>query len=160
RDMYTKTGVEQTPLEARTWSREASAPYPPAALLIEAAIYWIGERSGIGFYGLMLALAAIFVLQAAWYCLRTRWYVFVLLGVCGLYFGYRFTYVQDCTYLITLVLVMTALHFARRWPVVTHLLMAVAIAVKVSPLYYATHLPWMRRTAAVAFVAVLTAGLV
>jgi hypothetical protein len=160
RDMYLKAGVDQTPLEARTWSREASAPYPPAALLIEAAIYRAGEWTGIGFYGLILGLAAMFVLQAAWYCLRTRWYVFVLLGVCGLYFGYRFTYVQDCTYLIMLVLVMTALIAARRRSSATHLLMALAIAVKVSPVYYATHLLQMRRTAAVAFVAILMAAFV
>ena len=145
RDMYTKNGVAQTALEARTWSKEASAPYPPAALLIEAAIYWIGERTGIGFYGLMMALAAMFLWQAAWYCLRTRWYVFVLLAVCGLYFGYRFTYVQDCTYLILLVLVTTALSLARRQPQATHLLMAVAGAVKVSPLFYGVSLARMRR---------------
>ena len=160
RDMYTKDGVSQTPLEARTWSKEASAPYPPAALLIEAAIYWIGERTGIGFYGLILALAATFLGQAAWYCLRTRWYVFALLGVCGLYFGYRFTYVQDCTYLIMLGLVMTALTVARRRPEATHLLMALAIAAKVSPLYYAANLVRMRRVTAVAFVAVLVAAFV
>ncbi len=32
-DMYTKRLVEQTPLEAATWSQEASSPYPPATLL-------------------------------------------------------------------------------------------------------------------------------
>jgi hypothetical protein len=160
RDMYTKDGVSQTPLEARTWSKEASAPYPPAALLIEAAIYWTGERTGIGFYGLILALAATFLGQAAWYCLRTRWYVFALLGVCGLYFAYRFTYVQDCTYLIMLGLVMTALTVARRRPEATHLLMALATAVKVSPLYYAAHLARMRRVTAFAFVGVLVAAFV
>jgi len=160
RDMYTKHGVPQTELEARTWSKEASAPYPPAALLIEAAIYWIGERTGIGFYGLILMLAVTFLVEAAWYCLRTRWYVFVLLGVCGLYFGYRFTYVQDCTYIIMLVIVMTALSLARRRPQATHVLMALATAVKVSPLYYATRLAGMRRVTALAFGAVLLAGFV
>jgi hypothetical protein len=155
RDMYTKAGVPQTPLEARTWSKEASAPYPPAALLIEAGLYWIGERTGIGFYGLILVLGAVFVLQAAVYCLRTRWYVFPLLGVSGLYFGYRFTYVQDCTYLIMLVTVMTALGIARRRPDASHLLMALAIAIKVSPLYYAANLFRMRRVSAVTFTALL-----
>ncbi len=160
RDMYTKTGVPQTPLEARTWTREASAPYPPVALVVEAAIYWVGEKTGVGFYGLMLALAAIFVAQAARYCLSTRWYVFPLLGVSGLYFGYRFTYVQDCTYLILLVAVMAAIGLARRRPALAHLLMAFAIAVKVSPLYYAMNLPRMRRWTAMAFVAVLVAAFV
>ena len=32
-DMYTKARLEQTPLEKATWTREQSAPYPPAGLL-------------------------------------------------------------------------------------------------------------------------------
>jgi hypothetical protein len=158
--MYTKRGLPQTPLEARTWTREASAPYPPAALLIEAAIYWVGEKTGVGFYGLVLLLAAIYVVQAGLYCLKTRWYVFPLLGVSGLYFGYRFTYVQDSTYLIVLVTVMAALHLARRHSGPAHLLMALAIAVKVSPLFYATNLLRMRPWTATAFVAALVAAFV
>jgi hypothetical protein len=160
RDMYTKRGVEQSALEARTWSKEASAPYPPAALLIEAGLYRLGQWTGIGFYGLILGLALIFISQAAWYCLRTRWYVFVLLGVMGMYFSYRFIYVQDCTYLIVLVVVMSALLLARRRPIMAHLLMATAIAVKVSPLYYATNIPRMRRPVAFAFIAILAAAFV
>src|SRR3954468_11755638 len=160
RDMYTKGGVEQTPLEARTWSKQASAPYPPAALLVEAAMYWVGERTGIGFYGLVLCLAAVWVLLAALYCLRTRWYVFPLLAVSGLYFSYRFTYVQDGSYLIMLVAVTGAMMLARRRPNATHLAMAFATAVKLSPIYYATNLPRMRRVTAAAFAAILIAGLV
>jgi hypothetical protein len=152
--------VPQTPLEAQTWTREASAPYPPVGLLVEAAIYWVGEKTGVGFYGLMLCLAGIFVVQAALYCFTTRWYVFPLLGVSGLYFGYRFTYVQDCTYLILLVAVMAALELAKRRASAAHLLMAFAIAVKVSPLYYAMNLPRMRPWAATVFVAALVAGFV
>jgi len=160
RDMYTKREVEQTALEARTWSKEASAPYPPTALLIEAMLYRLGEWTGIGFYGLMLMLAILFVGQAAWYCVRTRWYVFVLLGVMGLYFAYRFTYLQDCTYLIMLNLVMSALLLARRRPSAAHLLIATAIAVKVSPLYYATNIARMRRSSALAFIAILVVAFV
>jgi hypothetical protein len=59
-----------------------------------------------------------------------------------------------------LVLVMTALHLARRRPVAAHLLMALAIAVKVSPLYYATNLLQMRRATGAVFVAFLMAGFV
>jgi hypothetical protein len=160
RDMYTKVGVEQTLLEAQTWSKAASAPYPPAALFVEAAMYWVGERTGIGFYGLVLCLAALWVLMAALYCLRTRWYVFPLLAVSGLYFSYRFTYVQDGSYLIMLVAVTGAIMLARRRPNATHLAMAIATAVKVSPIYYATNLPRMRRGTAAAFAAILIAGLV
>ena len=160
RDMYTKRGVEQTALEARTWSKAASAPYPPVALLVEAGIYWLGERTGVGFYGLILALAAFFLVQVAIYCLRTRWYVFVLLAVPGIFFGYRFTYVQDSTYLIMLVAVMTALLSARRRPVVAHLLMAFAVAVKLSPVYYASNVFRMRRPVAFLFVAIIAAAFV
>ena len=38
-DMFTKERLAQTPLEAATWSKEASAPYPPAVLLAEAGLY-------------------------------------------------------------------------------------------------------------------------
>jgi hypothetical protein len=102
----------------------------------------------------------VFVVQAALYCLATRWYVFPLLGVSGVYFGYRFTYVQDCTYLILLVAVMAALELAKRRSTAAHLLMAFAIAVKVSPLYYATNLPRMRPWTATAFLAALVAAFV
>src|SRR4030095_15740409 len=78
-DMYTKAHVEQTPLEALTWSKEASAPYPPATLLIEAGLFALGERTGIGFYGLVAGLAILFLALSAVYCLRTRWYLFPLL---------------------------------------------------------------------------------
>src|SRR5687768_16120016 len=32
-DMYRRERLEQTPLERATWTRQASAPYPPAALV-------------------------------------------------------------------------------------------------------------------------------
>src|SRR5690242_4222586 len=38
RDMYTKERLAQTPTEADTWSKAASAPYPPAVLLAEAGL--------------------------------------------------------------------------------------------------------------------------
>jgi hypothetical protein len=130
------------------------------ALLTEAGISWLGETTGVGFYGLILALAALFVAQLAWYCLSTRWYVFPLLGVLGLYFGYRFTYVQDCTYLIMLVTLMTALGLARRQSGLADLAVALATAVKLSPLYYASNLLRMRRPIALAFVAILIVALI
>src|SRR5690606_27729398 len=55
-DMYTKAKVEQTPLEAATWSREASSPYPPAVLLAQAGLSALGDGIGIGFYGATAAL--------------------------------------------------------------------------------------------------------
>ena len=71
-DMYTKARLEQTPLEKATWTREASAPYPPAALLTAAGLYAIGEATGIGFYGMVLLLAALFVGLSLWDFLHTR----------------------------------------------------------------------------------------
>ncbi|MCC7009853.1 MAG: hypothetical protein IT184_13685 [Acidobacteria bacterium] len=159
-DMYTKARTEQTPLEAATWSKEASAPYPPAALLAEAGAYALGERLGVGFYGVILALACVFLVASARRFWQTRWYLFPLLYLNFSYFSERFVYVQDNTYLIMLAVVMMALYAARRAPDAAHVLMALAIAIKLSPLYYAKNLPAMRRATAAAFLGVLLLGLV
>jgi hypothetical protein len=158
-DMYTKASVAQTSLEARTWTREASAPYPPATLLAEAALYRFGEWSGMGFYWTIIGLACVFVglsLRLFW---TTRWYLFPLLYLNFSYFSERFVYVQDCTYLIMLVVVVAALWLARRRHAGCHALMALAITIKLSPLYYAKNVAWMRRRDAVAFAAIVLAGL-
>jgi len=159
RDMYTKARVEQTPLEALTWSKEASAPYPPATLLVEAAILALGQRTGVGFYGLIAGLAVLFLALSAIYCLRTRWYLFPLLYLNVSYLAYRFFYVQDGSYLIMLVTVMLALVLARRGRQAAHALMALAITLKLSPLYYVSSLTSMSRRMAWLFVAIVAAGL-
>jgi hypothetical protein len=161
RDMYTKRGVEQTPIEAATWSKEASAPYPPAVLLAQAGLYAIGEWLGVGLYGMVLLLAFAFVGMSLWYSLRTRWYVFPLLYLNFVYFSERFVAVQDGSYLVMLVVVMAALLLARAGrPGAAHLAVAVATAMKLSPLFYAAHVAKMRVAHAVAFAAILCAGLV
>jgi len=160
RDMYTKAETPQTPLEARTWSKEASSPYPPAVLLAMAALYAFGERTGAGFYGMMLAVACLFVGLSAVYCLRTRWYLFPLMWANVGYLAHRFVYVQDDSYLLMLVVVMAALFVARARRPGAHVLMAVAIAVKLSPLYYVKNLTGMRRATGPAFLAIVLAGLV
>lgn len=160
RDMYTKVKVDQTPLEARTWSKAASAPYPPTVLLAEAGLSAIGDRIGIGFYGMILGLAILFVAVSAWYFLQTRWYLFPLLYLNFSYFGYRFVYVQDGSYLVMLVVILAALLVARRGHQACHALMALAITMKLSPLYYAANLVRMRRPAALLFLAILAIGLV
>jgi hypothetical protein len=159
-DMYTKTETSQTPLEAATWSREESGPYPPAVLLSEAGLYRIGEWAGVGFYGMILALACLFLVLSAFFFLETRWYLFPLLYLNGLYFGYRFVYVQDSTYLIMLIVIMAALFAARRRWAAAHPLMAIAITMKLSPLYYAKNVFGMKRSMAALFLALLVAGLV
>src|SRR5690349_9606631 len=112
-DMFTKAKLDQTPQEAETWTKEASAPYPPAVLLAEAALYQIGAWTGAGFYGVILAIACAFLGLSALYFWQTRWYLFPLLYLNFTYFSERFVYVQDSTYLIMLIVVMAALFLAR-----------------------------------------------
>ena len=159
-DMYTKARLEQTPLEKATWTREASAPYPPAGLLTAAGLYAIGAATGIGFYGMVLLLAALFLALSLWYFLKTRWYLFPLLYLNFAYFGHRFVYVQDDSYLAMLVVVMIALILARSKREISHVLMALAITMKLSPAAYAREIPSMRRGVAAIFVAILLAGFV
>jgi hypothetical protein len=160
RDMYTKAKVEMTPLEAATWSKEASAPYPPAVLLAEAGLYALGDWSGIGFYGVMLTLAIVFVVASARYFLKTRWYLFPALYLNFVYFGGRFVYVQDCSYLVVLTVLIAALYLARRRHPASHALVALGTAMKLSPLYYAVNLGIMRRRDAAIYLAILVAGFV
>jgi hypothetical protein len=160
RDMYTKTRLEMTPLEAATWPKEACAPYPPAVILAEAGLYAVGSWLGIGFYGAILALAVVFVATSARYFLNTRWYLFPALYLNFVYFGERFVYVQDCSYLVMLTVVMAALHLARRGHASSHALVALATAMKLSPLYYVANLGRMRRRDAVLYVAIVAGGFV
>jgi hypothetical protein len=159
RDMYTKRYTEMTPLEAATWPKEACAPYPPAVRLAEAGLYAMGGWLGIGFYGSMLALAIVFVVASARYFFVTRWYLFPALYLNFAYFGERFVHVQDCSYLVMLTVVMVALYLARHGHAATHALVALATAMKLSPLYYLCHLGRMRPRDALLYVALLLAGL-
>ena len=159
-DMYTKARLEQTPLEKATWTKEASAPYPPAGLLTSAGLYALGAAIGIEFYGMVLLLAALFVALSLWYFLNTRWYLFPLLYLNFAYFGYRFVYVQDVSYLAMLVVVMIALVLARWRREASHILMALAITMKLSPAAYAREILTMRRGMAMIFAAILFAGFV
>jgi hypothetical protein len=158
-DMYTKAKVAQTPLEARTWTKEASAPYPPVTLLLEAALYRLGDWTGLGFYWMILALAGVFVAASARLFWAARWYLFPLLYLNFAYFSERFVHVQDCSYLVLLVVVVAALWLARREKAACHALMALAITIKLSPLYYVKNLASMRRRDAAIFVGIVLAGL-
>lgn len=160
RDMYTKTRLDQTPLEAATWTKAASGPYPPVALLTMAGLYGLGEFTGIGFYGLILALACLFMLSSAVYCLMTRWYVFPLMCLNALYIAERFVYVQDNSYLVMLTVVMGALFLARARHPMTHVLMAIAITMKLSPFYYLKNVLVMKRGMAAIVIAIVVVGLV
>jgi len=159
-DMFTKERLAQTPLEAATWSKEASAPYPPVVLLAEAGLYAFGEWSGIGFYGVILGLAGVFLLLSGYYFVKTRWYLFPVLYLNFSYFSYRFVYVQDNTFIVMLVVIMAALLLARARREACHALMAVAIVMKLAPLYYVKNILTMRRRTALIFVVILVSGLV
>ena len=160
RDMYTKRLTDQTPLEAATWSKEASSPYPPAALLALAALSAAGDTLGVGLYGAVFALAILFLLLSLVYFLQTRWYLFPLLYVNFSWVAERFFYVQDGSYLVMLVLVIGALFAARRSASWSAVLMAAAAITKFSPIYFARYVPAISRRTAIAFVAILVAGLV
>jgi hypothetical protein len=159
RDMYAKRLVEQTALEASVWSKEASGPYPPVTLLSLAALDAVGERIGIGLYGFVLGLAGIFLVSSAVYCLKTRWYLFPLMCVNASYIAERFVYVQDNSYLLVLVVMMAALFCARRHSTAAHVLVAIAITMKLSPLYYLKNVPGMSRGTAVLVLGIVVAGL-
>ena len=162
-DMYTRARLDQTPLEAATWSKEASGPYPPALLLSAAALYAIGEALGVGYTGAILILLVIFVWLVLAYCVRTRWYVFPLLFGNFSYFAYRFVAVQDGTYLIMLTVIMLALHIAHRahrQPSWAHPLMALAVTMKLSPAYYLKNLLVLPPRSAVLMLAILVTGFV
>lgn len=159
-DMYTKRLTDQTPLEAETWTKEASSPYPPAALLALAALSSVGDAFGVGLYGAVFWLALLFLGLSLVYCLRTRWYVFPLLYLNFTYIGERFFSVQDGSYLVMLTIVVVALMAARRFPTAAHTLMATAIITKLSPIYYARYITRMPRAVALAFVAILITGLI
>ena len=64
-------------------------------MLTAAGLYAIGEAIGIGFYGMVLLLATLFIALSLWYFLNTRWYLFPLLYLNFTYLGHRFVYVQD-----------------------------------------------------------------
>jgi hypothetical protein len=159
-DMYTRARTPQTPLEAATWSREASAPYPPVLLLVEAGLYALGDWSGIGFYGMILGSACLFLALSALYFLKTRWYLFPLLYLNFDYFSERFVYVQDSSYLVMLVVLIGALYLARAGHPACHAAVAVATTMKLSPFYYVKNVAWMSRPQAAVFVAILVTGLV
>lgn len=159
RDMYTKAHLEQTPVEAATWTKEASAPYPPVMRLVHAGMFAFGEWTGLGFYGLTLGLAAFVLAASAWYFLQTRWYLFPLLYLNFGYLAERFVYVQDGSYLAMLACVMAALLLARFRLAGAPVLMAVATTMKLLPLYYAKQVLRMRPLTGWAFTIILAAGL-
>jgi hypothetical protein len=104
---------------------------------------------------MILGLACLFVALLVVYFLRTRWYLFPLLYLNFFYFSQRFVYTQDNTYLVMLVVVMAALMLARRRHESCHALMALAITMKLSPVYDGKNVLGMKRGTGVLFVGLL-----
>jgi hypothetical protein len=129
-------------------------------LLAEAGLYALGSWSGVGFYGAILTLAVVFVVASARYFLKTRWYLFPALYLNFVYFGERFVYVQDCSYLVVLTVLMAALYLARRGHAASHALVALATVMKLSPLFYLANLGRMRRRDAVLYVGIVAGGFI
>ena len=92
--------------------------------------------------------------------MNTRWYLFPLLYLNFAYFGYRFVYVQDDSYLAMLVVIVIALVLARARREASHILMALAITMKLSPAAYARQILTMQPGMAMIFVGILFAGFV
>jgi hypothetical protein len=159
-DMYTKARLDETPTEAATWTKREAAPYPPAMLLTEAALYRLGELTGLQFYGVILLLAVVFLGLSLVYFANTRWYVFPLLYANFTYLGYRFVYVQDCSYIVMLNVVLAALLLARSRQSVAYVGMALAIVMKITPLFFAKNIFVMPKRSAWIFAALLVSGLV
>jgi hypothetical protein len=109
---------------------------------------------------MVLLLATVFVGGSLAYFWQTRWYLFPLLYLNFIYFSERFVHVQDGSYLLMLVVVLAALWLARAGRRGSHVLMAVATTLKLSPLYYLRYLQAMPRGTAARYVAILLVGLV
>jgi hypothetical protein len=105
-------------------------------------------------------LAIGFLTWSARYFLATRWYVFPALYLNFSYLAERFVFVQDGSYLVMLTVLAGALAAARRGREGSHLLVALATTMKLSPLFYVVNLTRMRRVTAVAYLAILVAGFV
>ncbi len=160
-DMYAKARLEQTPLEAATWTKEESAPYPPAVRLTQAAMFAARRVDG---HRLLrpdrCCSRRCSSRHPRWYFLQTRWYLFPLLYLNFAFFADRFVYVQDGSYLVMLTCVMGALVLTRRRHRAAPLLMALATTMKLLPLSYARTSGGCRRRMAWCYAVILIAGLV
>jgi hypothetical protein len=108
---------------------------------------------------MVLLLAATFIGLSLAYFVRTRWYLFPLLYLNFGYLSERFVFVQDGSYLAMLVVIMAALWLARAGRSSSHMLMAVATTMKLSPLYYVKNLFGMGPRIGSVYVGILLAGL-
>lgn len=157
-DMYTRRLTEQTPAE-KYWPLRSVAPYPPAALFLLAGVHALGEMTGVGFYGVLMALDALLVLLMLGYSLRTRFYLFPLC-LFNVFLAYRYWGVGSCNGLLVALCLMLGVFVARAKPALGAMLGVLAVCLKLTPVFFLTNFPRFRRPVALAAAGMLALGFV
>jgi hypothetical protein len=157
-DMYTRRLTEQTRPEMY-WPKRSVAPYPPAELLLLAGAHALGEKTGIGLYGMLMAVDALLVLSTLGYSLVTRWYLFPLVEL-NVFLAYRFWGIGSFNGLFVLLFLTLGVILARRRPALGILSAVFAVCLKLTPIFFLTNFLRFRRGTALAAGALLFAGFV
>jgi hypothetical protein len=157
-DMYTRRLTEQTPAETY-WPKRSVAPYPPAALLLLAGVHALGEATGVGLYGVLMALDTLLLGLMLSYALRTRWYLFPLVQL-NVFLAYRYWGIGSCNGLLVVLCLMLGVFVARAKPVLGTLLGVFATCLKLTPVFFLTNFLRFRRRAQVLAALMLFAGFV
>ena len=138
-DMYVKEGVNQTENEAKTWTKEQSSPYPPLTIIVYGPLKFIGDSTGLGFYGSMVLMELLLMVAIFIYCIRTKWYLFPLIYL-NPFIAYRFWWVGDLSNVLMLLVIMGALFLSTNKGPLKHIAVAVATGMKFAPIYYMKNL--------------------
>ncbi len=157
-DMYTRRLTEQTRPEMY-WPKRSVAPYPPAELLLLACAHAVGEKTGIGLYGMLMAADALLVLLTLGYSLRTRWYLFPLVEL-NVFLAYRFWGIGSFNGLLVLLFLTLAVMLARARPAAGILCAVFAVCLKLTPIFFLSNFLRFRRRTALAAGALLVSGFV
>jgi hypothetical protein len=157
-DMYTRRLTEQTRAETY-WPKRSVAPYPPAELLLLAGAHALGQATGLGLYGMLMATDALLVLLVLAYSLQTRWYLFPLVEL-NVFLAYRFWGIGSFNGLLVLLFLMLGVMAARARPALGILAAVFAVCLKLTPIFFLTNFLRFRRRTAVLAAALLFAGFV
>jgi hypothetical protein len=157
-DMYTRRLTEQTRPEMY-WSKRSAAPYPPAELFLLAGAHALGEATGLGLYGMLMAADGLLVLAMLVYALETRWYLFPLVQL-NVFLAYRFWGIGSFNGLLVLSCLMLGVMVARTRPTAGILCAVFAVCLKLTPVFFLTNFLRFRRRTALAAGALLVAGFV
>jgi hypothetical protein len=157
-DMYTRRLTEQTRPEMY-WPKRSVAPYPPAELLLLAGAHALGEVTGLGLYGMLMATDGVLILCMLGYSLRTRWYLFPLVEL-NVFLAYRFWGIGSFNGLLVLLFLTLGVMTARLRPALGILSAVFAVCLKLTPVFFLTNFLRFRRGTALAAGALLFAGFV